>query len=139
MEAFANNDRFEFLKQDVHLLDSLLGVGFIYHLASMTSPEDFIEVTADITLSNTQATRRLLDYARTCDARVAYPSTSYVYPGIKSPTQILLRQRQYPACPGLLRRVQALRRDTHCCAPPPIRPPCVDSPHLQRLRQANAP
>jgi UDP-glucuronate decarboxylase len=77
--AFEDHDRFEFLEQDVRLPDSLPRVDRIYHLASRASPKDFTEFPVDIALSNTQGTRRMLDHARACDARMVYASTSEVY------------------------------------------------------------
>lgn len=79
IEGFENSDRFSFLKQDVRLPGSLPPVDRIYHLASRASPADFTEFPVDIALSNTQGTRRLLDHARACDARMLYASTSEVY------------------------------------------------------------
>jgi len=77
--AFADDEKFRFLEQDVRLSDSLPPVDRIYHLASRASPDDFTEFPVDIALSNTQGTRRLLDHARACDARMVYASTSEVY------------------------------------------------------------
>ena len=77
--AFADDENFTFLEQDVRLPDSLPPVDQIYHLASRASPDDFTEFPVDIALSNTQGTRRLLDHARACDARMVYASTSEVY------------------------------------------------------------
>ena len=79
IERFADDDHFELLEQDVRLPDSLPRVDCIYHLASRASPEDFTNFPVDIALSNTQGTRRLLDHARACDARMVYASTSEVY------------------------------------------------------------
>lgn len=77
--AFSDDDDFTFLEQNVRLPDSLPPVDHIYHLASRASPKDFTEFPVDIALSNTQGTRRLLDHARACDARMVYASTSEVY------------------------------------------------------------
>ncbi len=79
IEPFADDDNFTFLEQDVRLPDPLPSVDQIYHLASRASPKDFTEFPVDIALSNTQGTRRLLDHARACDARMVYASTSEVY------------------------------------------------------------
>ena len=77
--AFADDENFTFLEQDVRLPDSLPPVDRIYHLASRASPSDFTDFPVDIALANTQGTRRLLDHARACDARIVYASTSEVY------------------------------------------------------------
>ena len=79
IDSLADKPRFEFLEQDVRLPGSLPAVDAIYHLASRASPKDFTEFPVDIALSNTQGTRRLLDHARACDARMVYASTSEVY------------------------------------------------------------
>lgn len=79
IEPYLNNPQFEFLQQDVRLPGSLPAVDSIYHLASRASPEDFTKFPVDIALSNTQGTRRMLDHARACDARMVYASTSEVY------------------------------------------------------------
>lgn len=77
--SFIDDDQFTLLEQDVRLSGSLPRVDRIYHLASRASPTDFTEFPVDIALSNTQGTRRLLDHARACDARMVYASTSEVY------------------------------------------------------------
>lgn len=79
VSGFADDENFSFLEQNVRLPDSLPPVDRIYHLASRASPKDFTEFPVDIALSNTQGTRRLLDHARACDARMVYASTSEVY------------------------------------------------------------
>lgn len=71
--SFTVNDR------DVRIPGSLPSVDRIYHLASRASPADFTDFPVDIALANTQGTRRLLDHARACDARMVFASTSEVY------------------------------------------------------------
>lgn len=67
------------INKDVRMPGSLPSVDRIYHLASRASPADFTEFPVDIALANTQGTRRLLDHARACDARMVFASTSEVY------------------------------------------------------------
>ena len=71
--SFTVNDR------DVRIPGSLPSVDRIYHLASRASPADFTDFPVNIALANTQGTRRLLDHARACDARMVFASTSEVY------------------------------------------------------------
>jgi UDP-glucuronate decarboxylase len=89
INTFEDGNRFELLEQNVRLPDPLPPVDCIYHLASRASPKDFTEFPVDIALSNTQGTRRLLDHARACDARMIYASTSEVYgdPGVHPQTE----------------------------------------------------
>lgn len=70
---------FEIINRDVRFPGSLPSVDRIYHLASRASPADFTEFPVSIALANTQGTRRLLDHARACDARMLFASTSEVY------------------------------------------------------------
>lgn len=70
---------FTMIKRDVRIPSSLPPVDRIYHLASRASPKDFTEFPVKIALANTQGTRRLLDHARACDARMVFVSTSEVY------------------------------------------------------------
>lgn len=68
--SFTINDR------DVRIPGSLLSVDRMYHLASRASPADFTDFPVNIALANTQGTRRPLDHARTCDARMVLVDTS---------------------------------------------------------------
>ncbi len=79
IEHLLSNDRFELINRDVRIPGSLPAVDRIYHLASRASPKDFTDFPVDIALANTQGTRRLLDHARACDARMVFASTSEVY------------------------------------------------------------
>jgi len=79
IEHLLSNDRFELINRDVRIPGSLPAVDRIYHLASRASPADFTEFPVNIALANTQGTRRLLDHARACDARMVFASTSEVY------------------------------------------------------------
>lgn len=77
--SFEDNPSFSVINQDIRLPDPLPPVDRIYHLASRASPADFTDFPVGIALANTQGTRRLLDHARACDARMVYASTSEVY------------------------------------------------------------
>lgn len=79
IEHLLGRDNFELIDRDVRTPSSLPSVDRIYHLASRASPEAFTEFPVKIALANTQGTRRLLDHARACDARMVYASTSEVY------------------------------------------------------------
>lgn len=79
IEALQNHPSFIVKDRDVRVPGSLPPVDRIYHLASRASPKDFTEFPVDIALANTQGTRRLLDHARACDARMVFASTSEVY------------------------------------------------------------
>jgi len=79
IEHLLDEPNFELIDRDVRTPSSLPSVDRIYHLASRASPEDFTEFPVKIALANTQGTRRLLDHARACDARMVYASTSEVY------------------------------------------------------------
>ena len=79
IEHLLGKDNFELIDRDVRTPSSLPSVDRIYHLASRASPEAFTEFPVKIALANTQGTRRLLDHARACDARMVYASTSEVY------------------------------------------------------------
>lgn len=79
IENLLDNDRFELINRDVRTPSSLPSVDRIYHLASRASPQAFTEFPVKIALANTQGTRRLLDHARACDARMVFASTSEVY------------------------------------------------------------
>lgn len=76
---FKNHSRFITIEKDVRHPGSLPTVDRIYHFASRASPTDFTDFPVDIALANTQGTRRLLDHARACDARMVFASTSEVY------------------------------------------------------------
>ncbi len=79
IREFENHSSFTVSDRDVRIPDSLPPVDQIYHLASRASPADFTEFPVNIALANTQGTRRLLDHARACDARMVFASTSEVY------------------------------------------------------------
>ena len=79
IEHLIDETNFELIDRDVRTPSSLPPVDRIYHLASRASPEDFTEFPVKIALANTQGTRRLLDHARACDARMVFASTSEVY------------------------------------------------------------
>jgi len=79
IEHLLDEPNFELIDRDVRTPSSLPSVDRIYHLASRASPEDFTEFPVKIALANTQGTRRLLDHARACDARMVFASTSEVY------------------------------------------------------------
>jgi UDP-glucuronate decarboxylase len=79
IEAIRDNPRFNLIREDVQNLSSLPPVDRIYHLASRASPADFTEFPVRIALANTQGTKRLLNHARACDARMVFGSTSEVY------------------------------------------------------------
>jgi UDP-glucuronate decarboxylase len=76
---FRDHQSFTINKKDIRIPGSLPSVDRIYHLASRASPDDFTEFPVNIALANTQGTRRLLDHARACDARMIFASTSEVY------------------------------------------------------------
>lgn len=79
IKPFASKSNFSVVDKDVRMPGSLPAVDRIYHLASRASPSDFTDFPVDIALANTQGTRRLLDHARACDARLVFASTSEVY------------------------------------------------------------
>jgi UDP-glucuronate decarboxylase len=79
IEALEDNPDFTVSNRDVRIPGSLPSVDQIYHLASRASPADFTNFPVNIALANTQGTRRLLDHARACDARLLFASTSEVY------------------------------------------------------------
>lgn len=81
IEHLRENPDFSSVTGDVREIDDLdlPAVDRIYHLASRASPADFVTHAIDIALTNTEGTRKLLDYAVECDARVVYASTSEVY------------------------------------------------------------
>lgn len=79
IKEFEDHPSFTINNRDVRIPGSLPSVDRIYHLASRASPEDFTDFPVDIALANTQGTRRLLDHARACDARMVFASTSEVY------------------------------------------------------------
>jgi UDP-glucuronate decarboxylase len=79
IEHLLDDSDFELIDRDVRTPSSLPPVDRIYHLASRASPEDFTEFPVKIALANTQGTRRLLDHARACGARMVFASTSEVY------------------------------------------------------------
>lgn len=79
IKTFNDNPSFTVNNRDVRIPGSLPSVDRIYHLASRASPADFTDFPVDIALANTQGTRRLLDHARACDARMVFASTSEVY------------------------------------------------------------
>jgi len=79
IEDFEDHQRFSVISRDVRIPGSLPSVERIYHLASRASPADFTDFPVNIALANTQGTRRLLDHARACNARMVYASTSEVY------------------------------------------------------------
>lgn len=74
-----DNFQFELIDRDIRMPSSLPPVDRIYHMASRASPKDFTKFPVNIALANTQGTRRLLDHARACDARMVFASTSEVY------------------------------------------------------------
>lgn len=79
IEHLVDDPNFEVIDRDIRTPDSLPPVDRIYHLASRASPKEFTEFPVKIALANTQGTRRLLDHARACDARMIFASTSEVY------------------------------------------------------------
>ncbi|MXV61870.1 NAD-dependent epimerase/dehydratase family protein [Natronorubrum sp. JWXQ-INN-674] len=79
MAQFADHPSFTISDRNVRIPGSLPSVDQIYHLASRASPADFTDFPVNIALANTQGTRRLLDHARACDARMVFASTSEVY------------------------------------------------------------
>jgi len=76
-----DDDAFTLVRGDVREMDhlDLPDADEVYHLASRASPADFVEHALDIAVTNTEGTRKVLDYAVDCDARVVYASTSEVY------------------------------------------------------------
>lgn len=79
IKELEQHPKFTLTDRDVRMPGSLPSVDRIYHLASRASPDDFTDFPVDIALANTQGTRRLLDHARACDARMVFASTSEVY------------------------------------------------------------
>jgi UDP-glucuronate decarboxylase len=79
VEAFEDSASFTVVNRDVRIPGSLPTVDRIYHLASRASPAEFTDFPVEIALANTQGTRRLLDHARACNARMVFASTSEVY------------------------------------------------------------
>ncbi|MGB9931509.1 UDP-glucuronic acid decarboxylase family protein [Haloarcula amylolytica] len=79
ISGYKDHPKFTINDRDIRLSGSLPPVDRIYHLASRASPADFTDFPVDIALTNTQGTRRLLDHARACDARMVFASTSEVY------------------------------------------------------------
>jgi len=54
-------------------------VDLIFHFASRASPEEYQQHPVETLLANSDGTRRILDTARKCGARVIYASSSEVY------------------------------------------------------------
>lgn len=79
LKEFKKNSAFTIKDQDIRMAGPLPPVDQIYHLASRASPADFTKYPVNIALANTQGTRRLLDHARACGARMVFASTSEVY------------------------------------------------------------
>jgi len=79
IKEFTDQPSFTIADRDVRMPGSLPAVDRIYHLASRASPADFTDFPVNIALANTQGTRRLLDHARACNARMVFASTSEVY------------------------------------------------------------
>ena len=79
VKAFEDHPSFTINDRDVRIPGSLPSVDRIFHLASRASPVDFTDFPVNIALANTQGTRRLLDHARACNARMVFASTSEVY------------------------------------------------------------
>jgi UDP-glucuronate decarboxylase len=79
IEELEEQSSFTVNERNVRTPGSLPSVDRIYHLASRASPADFTDFPVNIALANTQGTRRLLDHARACDARMVFASTSEVY------------------------------------------------------------
>ncbi len=79
IKAYGDHPSFTVNEQNVRIPGSLPAVDHIYHLASRASPANFTDFPVNIALANTQGTRRLLDHARACEARMVFASTSEVY------------------------------------------------------------
>jgi len=79
LEGLRDHADFRFLNADIRKATDLPPVDEIYHLASRASPADFAQFPVRIGLTNCEGTRRLLEHAVECDARVVYASTSEVY------------------------------------------------------------
>lgn len=79
LDGLRDEDRFRLRTADVREVTDLPPADRIYHLASRASPADFTEFPVRIALTNTEGTRRLLQHAVECDARMMYTSTSEVY------------------------------------------------------------
>lgn len=73
------SERLTVIEADIRKPITLPPIDKIYHLASRASPADFTEFPVQIALTNTEGTRRLLDHAVACDARMVFASTSEVY------------------------------------------------------------
>lgn len=74
------SERFTTIKHDVR--DPFPDVGdvdYVYHFASRASPKDFVSHAVEIALTNSEGTKRALDYAREHDACAVIASTSEVY------------------------------------------------------------
>jgi len=76
-----DEDDFSLVRGDVREIGDLdpPAADEVYHLASRASPADFVAHALDIAVTNTEGTRKVLDYAVDCDATVVYASTSEVY------------------------------------------------------------
>ncbi len=79
IEELENHPSFKIIDRDVRISGALPSVDRIYHLASRASPADFTDFPVNIALANTQGTRRLLDHAHACEARMVFASTSEIY------------------------------------------------------------
>jgi UDP-glucuronate decarboxylase len=79
IESIKDHPSFIIKNRDIRIPDPLPSVDRIYHLASRASPSAFTEFPVNIALANTQGTKRLLDHARACNARMVFASTSEVY------------------------------------------------------------
>lgn len=75
---------FQFINADVSSpemadLENVQGVEEIYHLASPASPRFYQAYPLETIAANTLGTKRMLDFARTWNAKLLYTSTSEVY------------------------------------------------------------
>jgi UDP-glucuronate decarboxylase len=74
-----DRNKFTVLEADIRKRESYPKVDLVYHLASRASPKDFTDFPVQIALTNTEGTRRLLQYTVEHDARMVFASTSEVY------------------------------------------------------------
>lgn len=77
-------DNFTIIDADIREFEDYPQADEIYYFASRASPKDFTSHPVQIALTNTTGTRKLLEHAKVCDARMLFASTSEVYgdPGI---------------------------------------------------------
>src|SRR2546422_73946 len=79
VEHLRGTKGFEFEKADVCTYSGKPKVDMVFHLASRPAPEDYQKHPVETALVNATGTDRMLDLARSNDARIFYASSSEVY------------------------------------------------------------